>query len=465
MKKIRYTAIPLVTVDPYFSIWSFTDNLYDDAPRHWSNKRAAMTGWLKVDDKYYRFMGKVQPDNGIYFFEPEVIEQTDVTVYATKTVYTFENEILKMVLVFRTPLLLDDLNLMSRPVSYISYDIEYKDEKEHNTEFYLDICSEIAVDDVSQVVNFGVTDYSVFIGKGDKDVLSKSGDEDRIDWGNVHLIAPGAEYKVVSGFDKRDLIKYKHDMAGIREPRKVCNDFPCISMVRKYIGDKQISDFLCVAYEDFYSIEYFGEKLKGYWTEGGDAFCDVVKKAVFEYEKICKRCDEFDSELSFRAEKISHKYKDIVTLAYRQVIGAHKLVSKDGKLLFFSKECFSDGDIGTVDVTYPSIPLFLLYNPDLVEGMLNPVFEFAEGNHGWNFEFAPHDVGLYPKANGQAFGYEKDDPEYILSRQMPVEECGNMILCVAALCDIRKDYSFAKEHITILRQWADYLVKKCYNPE
>ena len=464
MNELRYTAVPLVTVDPFFSIWSYSDRLYDEAPRHWSNKRAAMTGFLKVDEKYYRFMGKIQNDNEIYFCEPDALEQTDVEVFATKTVYKFENEILRLTLTFRTPLLLDDLMLMSRPVSYISYDIEYIDAREHNTEIYFDICSEICVDNTAQTVNFGTTDYSVYIGKGDCDVLSKCGDENRIDWGYVHLIAPGAEYKVVSGFDKRDLIKYKHDMLGISEPRMVCDDFPSISMVRKYSGKEKISDFLCVAYEDFYSMEYFGEKLKGYWTKNGDSFLDVVKKALEEYDEINIKCDAFDQKLRKDAEKISVKYADLMCLAYRQVIGAHKLLEKDGKLLFISKECCSDGDAATVDVTYPSIPLFLLLNPDLVEGMLNPVFEFAEENHGWEYEFAPHDVGLYPLANGQAYGYEKDDPEYILSRQMPVEECGNMISTVAALCRARGDFGYAKEHMESLKKWADYLVKIGYNP-
>lgn len=464
MNKIRYTAIPLVTVDPYFSIWSFADNLYDDATRHWSNKRAAMTGLLKIDDTYYRFMGKAQSSNEQYFYEPEPLLQTDVEVRATKTIYTFENDIVKMTLSFRTPLLLDDLELMSRPVSYISYEVEYKDGEEHNTEIYMDICSEICVESTSQVVNFGTTDYSVFIGKGNKDILSKWGDENRIDWGYVHLIAPGAEYKAVSGFDKRDLLKYGHDMAGICEPRCVCDDFPCISMVRKYTGKDKISDFVCVAYEDFYSIEYFGEGLKGYWTKDGETFEGVVNKAIKEYDDINQKCDEFDKEFRIKAETINEKYADIACLSYRQIVGSHKLVEKDGKLLFFSKECCSNGDTATVDITYPSMPLFLIYNPGLVEGMLNPVFEFAEGEHGWEFEFAPHDVGFYPIANGQVYGYEKDDPEYILSRQMPVEECGNMILCVASICKAKNDYSYAKEHVEILRKWADYLVKVGYDP-
>lgn len=465
MSKMRYVAVPLVTVDPFFNIWSFGDKLYDDAPRHWSNKRANMTGLLKVDEKYYRFMGKAQCDNEIYFYEPEVIEQTDVEVFATKTVYSFENDILRLTLTFRTPLLLDDLMLLSRPVSYISYEIEFLDKKEHTTEIYFDICSEICVDNTSQTVDFGTTEYSVYIGKGNRDVLSKCGDENRIDWGYVHLIAPGAEYKTVIGFDKRDLLKYKHDMAGITEPRKVCEDFPSVAMKRKYQGGDKISDFLCVAYEDFYSMQYFGENLKCYWTRNGDSFADMVQRAISEYEKINERCDAFDVSLREKAEKISKKYADIITLAYRQVAGDHKLVEKDGKLLYFSKECCSNGDTATVDITYPSMPMFLMLNPDLLEGMLNPVFEFAEGDHGWGFEFAPHDVGFYPWANGQVYGYEKDDPDYIRMRQMPVEESGNMLLCVCALCDARKDYAYAKGHMVTLKKWADYLVKIGYDPD
>ena len=91
--------------------------------------------------------------------------------------------------------------------------------------------------------------------------------------------------------------------------------------------------------------------------------------------------------------------------------------------------------MATVDVTYPSIPLFLLYAPELVEGMLNPVFKLVEKGY-WDYPFAPHDVGTYPLANGQAYGYalryiQSGDP---FTKQMPVEECGNMILCVAAVC-------------------------------
>jgi len=116
-----------------------------------------------------------------------------------------------------------------------------------------------------------------------------------------------------------------------------------------------------------------------------------------------------------------------------------------------------------VDVTYPSIPLFLIYNPDLVEGMLNPIFKLVEKGL-WPYEFAPHDVGQYPQANMQIYGFKAKDPDP-LAKQMPVEECGNMLICVATMCAKRGDHSYFVKHYDILKQWADYLVKVGYDPD
>lgn len=48
---------------------------------------------------------------------------------------------------------------------------------------------------------------------------------------------------------------------------------------------------------------------------------------------------------------------------------------------------------------------------------------------------------------------------------MPVEECGNMIILFAALCDAENDVSFVKPYIHTIRQWNQYLVKYGLDPE
>ena len=128
-----------------------------------------------------------------------------------------------------------------------------------------------------------------------------------------------------------------------------------------------------------------------------------------------KACRTFDKELAEWTERVGGtEYAHICSLAYRQTVAAHKLIEdREGNLLFLSKECLSNGCIGTVDISYPSMPLYLLYNPELVKGMLRPVFRFSK-MPVWQYDFAPHDVGRYPYVTGQVYGVKQ---EYGLGEQ------------------------------------------------
>ncbi|MCU0449122.1 MAG: DUF4965 domain-containing protein [Bernardetiaceae bacterium] len=579
-QSLRPPAYPLVTHDPYFSVWAFTDKLNEGTTRHWTGRAHPLTGQAIIDGETYSFMGEggiaYQPvlptaqvktyrakyafaekpnwfkpefndaawatgeapfgstlvpkpntrwdtgfvyirrefelndlnfkklllslnhddDVAIYlngvlayscqqcfvqdyvllpitsqaraalrkgknvlaarchnfaqagkaFLDVGLVDETtraDVkqalqqrcTVTATQTDYQFLCGKVRLNVKFTSPLLMNNLETLSRPVTYLTLQATSTDGKPHSVEYRVAASGLLAVDQPSQTVATAQGKFPGLqwakVGTTTQAALATKGDNRRIDWGHLYVAAPAAHWAVTA--------------SGKGSPEQT----RLLAATLPFKADKNPrTDHLLIAYDDSLAIQYFGQNLPPYWRRQKGATAEqMLLAAEVQYGQVLQECAEFDKQLEASAEKAGgSKYAELCALAYRQAIAAHKLVAKpNGTLLFFSKENFSNGSIGTVDVTYPSAPLFLLYNPDLLKGMLNFIFEYSESGR-WTKPFPAHDLGTYPQANGQTY------PE-----DMPVEEAGNMLILAAAVAAVEKSPDYIKPHWKTLTTWVNYL--------
>lgn len=608
--EFRAPAYPLVTIDPYISAWSTTDQLFDSPVKHWTGRNHSFIGALRVDGQTYRFLGKEEiplqpvlpnakyeawegefvtnqpnagweqpdfkPDNWktgkaafgsqgmdqsntiwdtneiwvrreftfpetgtsklylvyshdddfeLYLNGKEIIntgnrarsnvvleldknslningkntiaahcldrgglsyvdfgifkesdqqeifaqtaKQNSVKITATQTKYNFTCGPVDLNLEFVSPLLPDDLDLLSRPVNYVNYQVASNDGKKHDVQIYFEATPEWAVNELSQEVKVttGKTGNIRFAKTGttEQPILEKKGDNVRIDWGYFYLASTEKENTSIAIGDfsamKTAFTQNGKPASGKNEITAIMTQsMPALTCTDNLedVSSTPSEGYVMLGYNDIESIQYFGDNLKAWWTKNGTvSFNDVLISASSDYDEIITRCSTFDDKVYVEAlEAGGENYARLCMLAFRQSVAAHKL-TKDtrGNILFLSKENFSNGSIGTVDVTYPSAPLYLKYNPELLKGMLNPIFYYSESGK-WTKPFAAHDVGTYPIANGQTYGGD-----------MPVEECGNMLILTTAIADKEGNANYAEEHWDVLTTWANYLMENGLDPE
>lgn len=439
---MRLPAYPLITVDPFFSIWSKSENLYDSDTQLWCGIKKRLTGEFVVDGTAYGFMGK----SGL-----PVIKQIDLKVTPYITKYIFENNSVRLTVSFWTPLIFDDLYIFSIPCSFIDYKIDVLDNKEHkisvriyaNEEFVYNKKSKLCI---KSIENHNNLSYIKF-GRKKQRPLSKSGDIISADWGFVYMF--GGNY---------DFSKEK-------------NKAVCISNTFETESSTSLTHI--IAYDDIYSIEYFGNKLTGLWKEKFNCIGEAIEYCSENHDYLYSKIQEQENMMIEQAKPFGESYAEILTAASRQVLAAHKLVrSPEGELLYLSKECNSNGCINTVDVSYPAVPMFLLYKPELAKAMMTGIFEFAKMPL-WQADYAPHDIGRYPLADGQVYSLWNHKPlnwRKIYKRktfsiynpysQMPVEECGNMLIMSYAYYLLTKDDSQIKDNFDLLFKWANHLLGK-----
>lgn len=581
-------AYPLITHDPYFSIWSTTDKLNESVTKHWTGAEQSLVGILKVDGQYYNFLGQpvyppetllapgaIKPadcyfterkpgkswmnenynpkewlpgkmpfgsgwnndaatewkskeiwvrrvftidqlpsdplllqlrhdDDVEVFLNGQLIYQcagcytSDLKLYpldelirknlkkgnnvlaihctntagfawvdaglvtqkkmegvkpaiqngfemtATKSKYSFHCGPVFLLCDFISPLIATDVDLMSKPASYMQFMVQSLDDKKHDVSLYF-LTSDKLVRNKSNTpvrTQKGVYGKLQYLKSGtvSQPVLKTKGDDVRIDWGYLYVAAyknPKIRQSLESTLPGKKLTGYTETKIDFGK-----------------IGELPVPQTLLLAYDDLYSIQYFNQDLKAWWKKNYTSTEQMLDKSMEASVNVMDRCDKFDRQLVADAEKAGGEtYAKLCVMAYRQSLAAHKLVrGPNNELLFPQKENFSNGSIWTVDVTYPSAPLSLLYNPDLLKGMVEPLMVYSESGK-WTKPFPAHDLGTYPIANGQTY------PE-----DMPVEEAGNMIILTAAICKAENKFDFAKKHWTVLSQWVEFLVKDGFDP-
>jgi hypothetical protein len=458
-QSFRPPSVPLVTFDPYLSIWSAADHLTDRPTQHWTARHHSLVSLIRVDGAAFRLMGS-EPDS------VPALPQTGLQVTPTRSIYEFENDKIHVTLTFMRPALPDDLDAMALPLSYLTWDVRSTDGREHLVSLYDSTSSQLVVNRNKEKVQWAREKAghltALRVGTVEQDVLGSSGDDHRINWGYAYAAAVSAQAKAALGADKVliDSFVSNGTLPGAddtRMPRAVDDEQPVLAFVFD-LGpvSAPVTRQVIVAYDEIFAIKYFGRKLLPYWKRNGATAEKMLEKAARDYPRLARRCVEFDQQLTADATKVGGaKYAQMCALAYRQCACACGLAADANKQpLFFTKENTSNGDIATVDVFFPMDPQWVLLSPALAKATLVPILSYAASWH-WKFPNAPHDLGTYPIARGTDDGGEG----------MPVEESGNMLILCDAVAQIDGNAHFVDPWWPKLKQWAEYLENYGLDPE
>ncbi len=400
-------------------------------------------------------------DSAPILSEIKQAQQTAVSVLATSTYYTFNCGPVKLDVVFTSPMLYDDLDLLSTPVGYISYRVTATDGKAHSVQFYMGADPMVAKFKKPQPSRSEVETHNgvkyLKTGTVNQAILATKGDGVCIDWGYFYIpavngtVSLAESQAVMTSFIRKGVLPESQTEIVSRKSY----DVPTLAYMRNLGTTRQAESYMMIGYDEVYDIEYMYHRYKGYWAHGGKTtIFDAFDRYHRDYDNIMQRSRQLDKRIYDDALAAGNvHYAELLSASYRHVMAAHKLFEDNqGNLLFFSKEIASNGCVNTVDLTYPSSPLFLIYNPELLKGMMTSIYEYSRSGR-WYKPFAAHDLGTYPIADGQEYWGD-----------MPLEESGNLIILTAEVARREGNTAYADRYWDIITTWANYLADNGLDP-
>jgi len=157
-----------------------SDKLTDTNTRHWTGSEQALSGLVGIDGTNYRYMGATPR-------QIPAMPQVASEVSALHTNYRFEAAGISLSVSFFAPAFPRDLEVLSRPVTYLSWVVSSTDWHLHSVTILLDVDPRVAVNSPDEEVAWGRSKTPnlevLSVGSRDQRILSRAGDNLRIDWG------------------------------------------------------------------------------------------------------------------------------------------------------------------------------------------------------------------------------------------------------------------------------------------
>jgi hypothetical protein len=465
---IRPPAVPLIVRSPYLSTWQRSTVSPGTWQTFWNGDTTAMAGIVRIDGTSFVFAGDlVIGETGA------ALEQTHLTLTATRSVFTLEGGGVQITLEYLSPIDPGDLRRQSMPMAWVLVTARSSDGASHDVSLYLDVTGEWLSGDPTQQFTWAPVSLPCSGGAlqawtmqlTEQQILTEV--DDRAQWGAIILATPqipGLTYQsgpsgtVRSQFVNQGVLLDTDDTSYT----SIGGDgYPSFGFALDLgqVGSQPQTRQFSLGQVRTPLVSYLGTPLQPLWTE---YFSDWQQMLAFFHADLGgarRRADTLDAKVSADARKVGGaEYEALCVLSLRQSYGATELaVGPDNLPWAFLKEISSDGDTSTVDVIFPASPVWIYLDPQYLSLLLRPIFGYAASGQ-WTARFAPHDLGLYPTASG----YPHNGGE-----QMPVEESGNMIIMAAAYTLAAPGTTalvYLQANYRRLKQWADYLVATLPDP-
>ncbi|KAB8213432.1 hypothetical protein BDV33DRAFT_210208 [Aspergillus novoparasiticus] len=416
----RPPALPLAVKSPYLSTWlpagtkdSNSGHLAGQWPTFWPGQVNGWAGQIRVDGSTYTWMRGV-PDT-------PTVNQTSYEYTSTSSVFTmWVGDMVEMKVTFLSPVTPNDLRRQSLVFSYLNVEAESIDSNPHDIQVYSDISA------------------------GDRNVIAQW--DYGAEWGEWYWATEdvdGMTYQSGPDIDVRGALAETGRLANANDTayRSISTNWPVFAFSRDLgLVKASASTLFSIGLAQDSAIYYSGKTeglglmpslWKGYFSSATDAL-DFFHH---DYSAVTSLSKSLDSQIAKDSiEAAGQDYLTITSLTVRQVFAAVQLTGTPEDPYIFMKEISSNGNMNTVDVLFPAHPRMEKY-PNT---------------------FAMHDIGThYPNATGHPDGKDEN---------MPLEECGNMIIMALAYAMKAEDNDYLLQHYPILKKWTTYLVQDALYP-